>query len=473
MDKREAFAMYGPIFAGVVATLALAGAPAAAQTTLPAPTSAPGVTYADPGFGFELRLPAGWQYDRTRFQQFKDSIGLLRGHAPDGRRGLQIMVFRTFDMKPFEDWIVDFGKATLELTNSPRVDWETWRLPPRAGAIFSYTSKLGAITTRSHCLCVPFDPSTIWVLTYSGSMGSEAEAEPIRREFDQVAGSLRIHYDPAEAAQLAPALDRGKALLAKLRSEAAHVAVDETEHTYELIVAGKPVGYMTRSVTRGEYVFSASSATRRDAKEGLRVRERSWRFGEDGSARYGFLDLFSSFDMQSEQMKNQQVQIPPPDVQPQEAFVRTDEVIRERDVLLSSTTTSRDTGLPEASKPIRVGPVYLDQAWVRVLPLLLRDAPSETHAVAVYDGDTRALLLHTIKPLGERKLDGYDGVARAYEVRAGFIDRPSLVYCDDRGILLRAEAGELVVTRISRQEAERKYSARRDAAQRRCSLQLE
>ncbi len=461
------------VLAPVVAILALGLARTAAQTTQPAATSAPSVTYADPGFGFELQLPAGWQYDRTRFQQFKDSIGLLRGHAPNGQRGLQIMVFRSFDLKPFEDWIVDFGKATAELTNSPRVGWETWRLPPRAGAILSYTSKLGAINTRSHCLCVPFDPSTIWVLTYSGSMANETDAEPIRHEFDQLAGSLRIHYDPAEAAQLAPAFDRGKALLAKLRATAAHVPVDETEYTYELLLAGKPVGFMTRRITREEYVFSSPSATYRDAKEGVRVRERSWRFGEDGSVRHGRVDLFSSFDLQSEQMENQQTQIPPADVQPQEIFVRTDDVIREKEVLLPSTSTSRDASLPDAGKPIRVGPVYLDQAWMRVLPVLLRDAPQEPHALAVYNGDTRALLAQTVTPLGERKLDGYDGVAHAYEVREGFIDRPSLMYCDDRGSLLRLEAGDLVVTRIPRQEAERTYGARRDAAQRRCSLPLE
>jgi len=104
---------------------------------------------------------------------------------------------------------------------------------------------------------------------------------------------------------------------------------------------------------------------------------------------------------------------------------------------------------------------------------LLRDSPPEPLAAAIYDGETRALVAHTVRPLGERKLGGYDGLAHAYEVRDGFIDRPSLLYCDERGNPLRLEAGELIVTRISRHEADRKYGPRRDEARRRFSLQLE
>jgi hypothetical protein len=76
----------------------LAGAMLRAQDSQPA--SGPVMQrYADPAFGFELQVPAGWVYDRTRFHNFKDSIGLLRGHAPGGRRGLQIQIFRNFPVQ--------------------------------------------------------------------------------------------------------------------------------------------------------------------------------------------------------------------------------------------------------------------------------------------------------------------------------------------------------------------------------------
>jgi hypothetical protein len=446
---------------------------AGGQTTQSSLTSLPAASYSDPAFGFELQLPAGWEYDRTRFQDFKDSIGLLRGRGLGGRRGLQIVVFRSFPMKPFEDWVVDFGKAVVELTSAPRVDWETWRLPPRAGAILTYGSKLGAVTTRSHCLCVPFDPNTVWVLIYSGTTSSLAEEQQVRREFDQVAGSLRVHYDPEEAERLAPAFDRGKALRQRLLVEAAKVRLDETEYAYDIVLAGKSVGYLTRRITREEFVFSGPSAKRRYAKDGLRVRERGWDFAEDGTARYTRLDLFSSLDLQSELIENRQTQIPPPEAERQELLIQTDQVIREDDVLFSSYTTSLDANLPDPSKPISVGPVYLDQAWVRLVPGLLLSEPQEPLAVAIYNFGTRALLSHAVKPLAQRKLAGYDGPAYAFEVREGFIDRPSLVYVDERGNLLRLEAGDLTMARVSREEVERKYGPRRDSACRRFGLPRE
>ncbi|MEW6249170.1 MAG: hypothetical protein AB1716_00860, partial [Planctomycetota bacterium] len=350
------------------------GGPAAGQTTQPTSAAAPLFRYTDPAFGFELQLPIGWSYDRTRFQQFKDSIGLLRGFGAEGRRGLQIMVFRSFSMKPFEDWIVDFGKATAELTNSTRVDWETWTLPPRAGAILTYSSLGGALragsraTARSHCLCLPFDPQTVWVFVYNGTAESEADQQQLRREFDQLIATLKVHYDPAEAERLAPALERGRKLAEQLRRLGPRARLDDEEHFYEVTIAGKPVGFFQRRISREEYTFSRA-AGRRFSKDGIRVRERSWRFAEDGTVRYTRTDLFSSFDLHDELIEHEEVQIPPgapaagqlqaplapssqpaaptpgqpasPAVRPpgEEVVFRTDQVIREKDVLVCSFTT--------------------------------------------------------------------------------------------------------------------------------------
>ncbi len=460
---------------GRVALVLILGSavPLPAQTTQAVATSQPTSEYVDPAFGFELRLPAGWEYDRTRFQQFKDSIGLLRGRGPEGRRGLQILVFRSFPMKPFEDWVVDFGKASAELLSSPRTDWEAWKLPPRAAAVLTYTSKLGLGLTRTHVLCVPFDPNTIWVLIYSGQAFGEPDETAIRSEFEQLAGSLRVQYDPGAVERLAPAFERGQALLGRLRADPTKVPLDETEYVYDMAVAGKSVGYLQRHTSREEYVYGGAGAKRRFAKEGLRVRERAWRFLDDGTVWYTRLDAFSSFDGQSELIESAQTQIPPPSAQPQELFTKTDQVIREADTLVSSYTTSGDRALPEPGKPISVGPVYLDQAWVRVLPTLLAAAPQELHAVAVYSGEIRALLSHVVQPLGAQKLPGYDDEALVFEVREGFVDRPSTIFCDRKGVLLRLDAGDVTLTRSPRDEIERKYGRRRDEARNRFQLPAE
>lgn len=458
---------------GLVLVLGAWWGHAGAQTPATAPTSQPAILHVEPAFGFELQLPGGWDYDRSRFQEFEDSIGLLRGRAAGGRQGLQILVFRSFPMKPFEDWVIDFGKAVGELTNSPRVDWETWRLPPRAGAILTCTSKLGALTTRSHYLCVPFDPNTVWVLIYTSSAASAADEQAIRQAFDRIINTLRIHYDPDEAERLAPAFERGKALLERLRGQADRVRFDDAEYAYEMTLGGRPIGYLTRRLSREDYVFSGRAAKRRYAKAGLRVRERSWRFLDDGTIRHTRLDLFSSFDGQSELIENQQTMLPPPGAAPTEVLVRTDQVVREADVLFSSLTTSRDTTLPEPSKPISVGPVYLDQAWVRLLPRLLSGEPNEPVAVAIYDSETRALLSHVARPLGERRLEGVPQTVHAFELRDGLIGRPSTAYVDANGSLLRLEAAELTIQRVPREKIERQYGPRRDEARRRFNITLE
>lgn len=453
--------------------LACAVGVAVGQETQPSTAEFPLVPYADAGFGYELQLPAGWEYDGSRFQRFRDSIGLLRGVSPDKRRNLEIQVFRSFDMKPFEDWVVEFGKALATLTNSARVDWETIQLPPRAGAVLSYLARAGADTTVTLCACFPFDPNTVWVLVYVGQVWRAEDAALVRAEFDRLVGTLKIHYDPRDAEKLAPALDRGKALLEKLRARAREVQVDETQRYYEMVVEGEPVGYLSRRVTREEYVFSRPDARKRYAKDGLRVRERSWRFGEDGTVRYARLDLFSAFDLRSELIEFEQTQIPALDVEPQRVLVKTDQVVREDDVLFSSFTTNLDAGLPDPGKPVEVGPVYLDLAWVRVLPGLLLTEPAEPHAVAIYNTNTRALVAHRVQLQGPARLGDRTEEAFAFEVRDGFIEAPGKLYTDARGNMVRYEAGAVVLREVSAAEVERRFGARRAEAVRRGGMQVE
>ena len=469
----------------LLSLLVVAGSPLVEGEPLQAPADEiPTMGYTDAAFGFEMQIPAGWSYDRSRFQKFKDSIGLLRGHDQTGRHGLQIQIFRvqpiempghegeaaTVRMPSFEDWIVDFGKALAEITGSERVVWETLTLPPRACALLKYDSKIGASTTRTYTLCVPFDASTVWVFVLSGSIDSADEEAWVGRLFDLLAGSLHVHYDPANVEQLATAFERGLALITRLRDEAANVRLDENEYFYDMTIGGKPIGYMQRRVAREEYVFTAPSAKHRVAQEGLRVRERSWRFADDGTVRHSRLDLFSSFDMNSELIENEQSQLPAPDVQPQQVLVKTDQAVRKAGILVSSYRTNLDRALPEPTTPLSVGPVYMDLAWLRLAPGLLLTAPQESHAFAVYNTDTRSLISQLMTPLGRRELEGSDEEAYAFEVREGLIDRPTLLHVDRRGNLLRMIAGDLIIQRVSKEQVERTYGARRDEACKRFGL---
>ena len=479
---------------------ALAGSSLQAQDTQPA--SGPVLQrYADPAFGFDLQVPAGWSYDRTRFHNFKDSIGLLRGHAPGGRRGLQIQVFRSFPMKPFENWWVDFAEAAAQLLNSERTDWEAWRLPPRAGVILTFTGRVTANPARTYTLCMPFDGNTVWVFTYSGSVSSEPDQKRLRAEFDQIIATLKVHYDPEQQEKLNPAFAAAEKLIKRLHGLAdsgklRNTRIDDHEYFYELTLAGKPLGYFQRRVAREEYTFSAPGAKRRSAKEGIRVREQTWRFAEDGSIRFGRSDLFSSFDLLSEVIESAQVHIPPGARDPNDLLIRTEQVTREANVLISSYDSNLETSPPEPSKPLSVGPrdpndprgwwlgAYLDLAWVRLLPGILIDEAAdrqtkkvrpgggELYAVAMYSSDIRALVPYTLRVRAEQTLPDFEGAAFEFEAREGFIDAPTKFYTDAKGNLLQLETGELKVTRVPREAIDRKYGTRRDEVIRKFNLKV-
>lgn len=474
MSQRFARSCNVPLI--VLAAWMTPGAPA--QTTQPAMPAWPTIPYADAAFGFELQLPAGWTYDRARFQRFQDSIGLLRGRDPRGQLGLQIQVFRIQPVEvpggagapaklripSFEDWMVDFGKALAESVSAERIDWEPWNLPPRAGALLIYDTKIGAVTTRTFTLCVPFDLSTVWVFVYSGTLGGTEGARLLRQQFDYLAHTLRVHYDPVEVEQMVAALQRGRELIEKLRLRADQVQLDETEYYYTISIGDDAIGYLRRRVAREEHAFTSPQAQHRVTQEGLRVRERSWRFASDGTVRHSRIDLFSSFALTDELIEVVQTQLPAPDVPTQQLYVKSTQAVRKNNIIVSSFTTNLDRTLPAPGKPLDTGPAYLDLAWMRVCPGLLLTAPPEPHAFATYDTETRALLTQVFTPLGPRELEGDGQSTYAFEVREGLIDNPGLMYVDRKGTLVRLVAGDLVIQRVTRDEVEKRFGKRRDAA---------
>ncbi len=481
----------GALLAGLLVT----GAGADQRTGPADPTDMPTITYTEAAFGFEMQIPAGWSYDQTRFQQFKGAIGLLRGRAPSGQRGLQVQIFRiqpveipATDDKParvvfpeFEDWVEDFGRALADSADPIKTDegevalaWEPWKgTGDRVGALLTYATKIGAAQARTHTLCVPFDPGTVWVFVYTGTVRDEAGQRQLRQEFEHIARSLRIDYDPLEVERLGEAFERGRKLIRRLRAQGANVRLDDEEHYYEMRLGDKGIGYLRRRVSRETHEFTDPGAKFRDVREGLRVRERSWRFADDGTVRYTRFDLFSSFDGQNELIEKRTTQIPAPDVEPQRLLVKTNQAIRKENVLYASFTTNLDTSLPDPGKPLETGPVYLDLAWMRVAPGLLLSAEQKPHAFATYNPETRSLISQTVAPTGRKRVPGFDEPAYAFELREGLIDRASVMYTDARGTLVRLVAGGLVVQRVPRKEIERTYGERRDKARQRFSIELD
>lgn len=442
-----------------------------AQATQPSTDAGSGPSvfvHTDPTFGFELMLPTGWAYDRTRYQGPFGGIGLLRGTSPAGRQSIQIYVFRNFEMLPFDRWLIRFERQIVTDDAVRQVKPEPWRHAEREGALLEVDSRVGSDRMRLYYCCLPFDPNTVWVLVYAGVVGEASPDSALRERVESIGRSLRVLYDPLEAERLGAAFERGKSLLRKLKGHAASVSIDAEKHYYEILLDGKSIGYLTREVRRESRSLD-DPRYGSNRKAGIRVEERSWRFSEDGSVRATRVDAFASFDFDSELLEVQNTLYPAPDVEMKRVLIKLDQCVREYDVMFSSFSTNLDgESLPDPRQPIRVGDRYLSAAWLRLLPGLLLTEAEESHAFAVYDSPTRALITHTILPLGKKEMPGVaGGEAYAFDVREGFVQAASRLYTDGRGKMLRMEAGELVLRLRSGREMEERYGQRRIATENR------
>lgn len=464
-DTRPAAQAPLPLLAAILLTPI--ASPTAAQTNA---TSLPAtVPYLDRTHGFELQLPANWHFDRTGFPGPEDSLGLIRGQSPGGLETLQILVFRQPRMPRFPAWIEHFSRQIGSISETTRVTVMGNQSAERPEAVVAVDSQIGADRTHSLYYCVQFDPSTIWVFSYAVVLGpDEWQAKAAARaRFEQLAGTLRVHYNPADAEKLRDALTAGLELReTQLPQLTRRLRPDESERYYEILFGGQPVGYMSRRLTRTEQ--SIINPLSRLKKPGLRVRERAWRFADDGSAHYTRVDLFASDDLESDLLEIQEAHIPPEGSSDASIFTTLDQCIRQGDALFSIFTTSRDMVLPDPRRPLQLDRTFLGLAWVRLLPALVGTAPTPPRAFVIYDSQTRTLTTHMIEPLGPAELPGEPQTrAFVYRTREGLVDRPAMLFTDEQGLLLRLDAGELTLQQITAQRVESRYGPRREQVTRR------
>jgi len=452
------------VIASLVSLIAWGGGGAHGQTT----TSQPAIVfstipYADYSVGFEMRLPAAWLYERSRYPGPDHAIGLLRGREVDGRRTLQVLVFRQAEKQSFPDWLSYFERQLAGIGGTQKIRHDPFALGQRTGAVVDVDAKAAARGTKTLYLCVPFDDRTTWVFQFAGDCPDEAAATQLRNQFDQLAASVRVLYDREVAEQIAAALDRGRLLVTRLRAHAEALVIDPSETHYEILAGGQPIGYLVRSIDRQTRELD-SPKYGGNRKEGLWVREVTWRFPSDGSVFASRQEMFVSFDMKSELIETQVTRVPP-EGRARKPFVTLDQCVREDELLFSSYSTNFDVDLPDPRDPLRLSPGYLSLAWVRLLPALLGTEPGEQCAVTIYDAETRALVTHSVKALGPRDIPELPGKhGYAFETREGFAGDASTVYTDGNGLVLRVELGDVVVRRASEKELEQRYAQQRATA---------
>lgn len=426
------------------------------------------VQVADYSFGFELTVPGGsWTYDRGRFtlDAGPGAVGVLRGRSTAQRSTMQVLFYRLAADASFDKWLDDLQRQIIQEAGAKTVktSHELRKLGDRDAAVITAEDSLTTGTVRTHYYCVRFDETRVFVLLLGGATPDESVGARLRSEFERIVSSLRILYTRERQAELAEALLRGQKLLETLRRAAAALPIDSATRYYEIVQRGEPGGFFTRQIER-EVRSLDDPRSGGNVKEGVRVRERSWQFGRDGTARSSRVDLFASSDMLSELIETRESEVPGENAVIRQVFSSVDSCIREEGKLITSFKSSLDVEIPP-SREQRVGPNYLGLVWVRLLPALLGTEPGEPCAFAIYDTGTRAIVTYVIRSLGPRPLpETGDVTAYAYEVSEAFSPKPSITYTDERGVVLRVEAGDIVFRSTTPQHIEKRYGVLRDAA---------
>lgn len=448
---------------------------APAQTSQPAGGDFPIIPYVNKAVGFDIQLPAGWSYDKTGFFGPGGAIGLLIGSAPGNLGTLQALVFNSAGHESFPGWLEFFSKQIATLTGVERVGVQSMTAAgDRPAAYVVVDAKMGADHVRTIYFCVEIDFDQALVLSYSNvaapisrqeqSSSATSQVE-VPENFQKLVSTLRIFRSRQAGEQIAKALERGKAFLARvgLREAAGKLAIDDATRYYLIEVDNAPIGYLSRRFSReARSIDAGKRAGKSNAdRDGLRVRDELWRFTPDGSVYFSRHDLFASIDGEMDLIEIHETSIPPAG-DATEVLRTRDQCVREASVLVNSYTTNRDQDLPAPRSPLKLDRTYLGLAWVRVAPAMLGEEAHEPIAFTIYDTETRTLIPHVV-----REVENSPNGERRFELREGFVETPSLLTIDADGHMQRLEAGKLVLRPVKEDEVENRFATQREAAKQR------
>lgn len=451
-----------------------AAAPASAQ----APASAPNfMPYFNKNVGFQMNVPAGFSYDRAGFFGPGGCSGVLRGAGPSNRDTLQLLVFEKSAGQSLADWVNWFSERLSKIEGTLRVAVQDEPGAARPCAFVNVDAASSAESIRSIYFCAQLDDLTVLVFATAGVTGKTDLLKPEESRATDAkfvvpdwikacAGSLQVLSDARVSEEVRGALQRGKEYLARFRlqEDIRKLRIDENVRAYEVLVNGQAVGYLTRQFARERQSLNESKKGGGKGRDGVRVRERSWRFGENGASRVSDVNLFSSIDGDTDLLEFDDTDLPQKNAQAKVITTR-DQCVRGGDVLFSSFSTSEDRAPRDQRSPIKLNDTYLGLAWARLLPALLGPSAADAIAFSIYDAETRTLESFTIKPLGEKPLPGEpDRTAAAYEIREGMIAQSGTMYTDTNGHMLRFEQGDLVVRLADLAAIDRRFGADRKTA---------
>lgn len=428
--------------------------------------------YVNNTAGFEIAVPADWSYEYEGFAGPSGSRGLLRGGTLNGRTAIQVFFFERVDAKSLDDWAAAFGKSLGSIDGVLDVQTRAGPAGARPSLLVLVRAQIGVDLVETVYDCVKFDDSHVWVLSWGvARAGAEPDGpQAIPPLAQRVMQSLRVFYDSELAARIEQARKRGAEYVRKsLPRDIRALRLDQKTRRYIIEQRGQPVGFVERTIRPEQHSLDDGGGGGHAGQPGLRVHEETWRFFDHEIVRFSVADMFSSVDGKTDLYEFTTSTTAPGDAPVQKPFVTRDECLRADDRLVSSYTTSRHVVLPDPRPPIMLGADYLGLAWVRALPGLLGARGDELYAFTTYDADNRALMVYSIRFVGQRTLGDAAASAYVFEVRDGLSETPRLIFADQYGNVLRQQAGDITMRLSDAETIERVFGRHRDAARPRLS----
>ncbi|GKS57729.1 hypothetical protein YTPLAS18_12560 [Nitrospira sp.] len=447
----------------VFGTSVLATALAALCPFAPAQSGAaeyPTIRFESPEFEFTMNIPAGWEYDRSLTPGPGDSLRLLRGLPATKRAAIEVIVFKNNDAIATSEWVRQVGVQVLK-DEGAETRRETVQHQARDAIELEYQRLNADGEVRAFWFIIELRRDVILATRFTAKAAG-ADLESLRAEAAQYARSIRLPLEGRDAASLRAAFQRGREMkFSRLERFAHRIDVDADVRAFEIINSGAAVGFLTRQFERERRGIAGAGG-----KPGIRLRERSLRFQEDGSSVYTRLDSFASFDLLTELTELETAAIPPPGDETAPGR-RVDRYVREGASLLLTTQSSQNQGEPETLPPMTCGPEYLSLPWMRLAPGLIGIEAGDPLAFRTLDPAVRELTWALISPLGPA---APDSGAYAWQIEEALTPSPGRFIGDARGMMRSFRMGEFELREIDAKTLESRYGPRRDALLKRLNL---
>lgn len=451
------------MLATCVAAQSPASQPASPSVLLAAP-------YVDGTFGFSIRPPAEWMMLRERKA---NAVGLtvLRCHLPIAQgviAEISVRICQTRKPVTIESTLDELSAGiTKDLPNPVIREKSVRTIAGKPGGFLAASFTLGGQPTTLLETIVQARRGEYYLIQFSGPTAVEPQIEPI---YNAVVASFRILEDDATTDLIREALLAATDWTNDL-SPAKLESIKRVESWMGVHRAGKLVGYMqiVSDVTSMPTVISSGDPAHSRKIDGIGVREQGWTFEPDGSAQRIVNEMFLTPDRALERWnKSTLIWSPATGKSPADVNVAVEEGALESGKLF----TSQRFGAAAAAipnEPEKAPPTYVPRVLLRLLPQLIGDlGKRRLLAFHEYDHEARGLILRTVEFRNPIKVKVGPAAGKTYYVlreREGLSGPPTDIYVNESGRVVKIVTGLTMLKVMNRQDLEREFLARVEAAE--------